>query len=208
MVTVFDPPHPTPPTPLELLQSKLQQLKLQQLPCSVPKAQFGESQAVIDSEATSLFTRPQDGAIPTGKPSTKVAGILDGNVIQATEKALLPMDQLPDKARQCNILSGLQHNSLIIVGKLADAWYCTIFMTGGEGVQVFDTNNSKVNVTGEAVLRKWRDNHGLWRVPVKGGANGEEANTIALTKQELIEVLHKVLTYHQLNKPFDTSMQA
>ena len=81
-------------------------------------------------------------------------------------------------------------------------------MTGGEGVQVFDTNNSKVNVTGEAVLRKWRDDHGLWRVPVKGGANGEEANTIALTKQELIEVFQKVLTYHQLNKPFDTSMQA
>ena len=63
-------------------------------------------------------------------------------------------------------------------------------------------------VEGEAVLRKWQDDHGLWRVPVKGGANGEEANTIAFTKQELIEVLHKVLTYHQLNKPFNTYMQA
>ena len=81
MTSVFDPPYPTPPTPLELLQSKLQQLKLQQLPCSGSKAQFGESQAVIESEATSLFTRPQDGAIPTGKPSTKVVGMSDGNAI-------------------------------------------------------------------------------------------------------------------------------
>ena len=42
------------------------------------------------------------------------------------------------------LLGFIYQNSLIIVGKLADAGYYTIFMPGGEGVQVFDTNKSKV----------------------------------------------------------------
>ena len=77
----------------------------------------------------------------------------DGTIIQATKKAMLPMTQLRKEARQYDILPGLQHNSLVSVGKLADAGYYTIFVPGGEGVQVFDENKSKVTVTGDAVLR-------------------------------------------------------
>ena len=106
----------------------------------------------------------------------------DGNLIQATEDAILPIDQLQDEARQCNILSGLQHNSLIIVGKLANAEYCTIFMPGGEGVQVFDTNKSKITMTGESVLKGWRDTHEMWKVPVKSGSDNEVTSIVALTK--------------------------
>ena len=39
-----------------------------------------------------------------------------------------------------DIIPGLQHNSLVSVGKIADAGYYTIFMPGGEGLQVFDAN--------------------------------------------------------------------
>ena len=61
-------------------------------------------------------------------------------------------------------------------------------MTGGKGVQVFDENNSKVTVTGEAVLGGWRDSHGLWPFPV-----GDESNSdIALTRKEPNESLNNV----------------
>ena len=61
-------------------------------------------------------------------------------------------------------------------------------MPGGKGVQVFVENKSNVTVTGDAVLRGWRDSHGLWRVPV-----GDESNAdIALTKKELNESLNNV----------------
>ena len=64
----------------------------------------------------------------------------------------------------------------------------TIFVPGGEVVQVFDENKSKVIVTGDAILRGWWDSHGLWRVPV-----GYESNAdIALNIKELNEILHNV----------------
>ena len=61
-------------------------------------------------------------------------------------------------------------------------------MSGGEGVQVFDANESKITVTGDAVLRGWRDNHGLWQVPV----GDESKSDIALTREELNKSLHNV----------------
>ena len=89
------------------------------------------NQAVLESVATTYFMQPQDGAIPTGEPSKKRVGMPDGTIIQATKKAMLPMTQLRKEARQYDILPGLQHNSLVSVGKLADAGYYTIFMPGG-----------------------------------------------------------------------------
>ena len=104
----------------------------------------------------------------------------DGTIIQATKKAMLPMTQFRKEARQCDILPGLQHNSLVSFGKLADAGYYTIFTPGGKGVQVFDENKLNLTVTGDAFLRRWRDSHGLWQVPV-----GDESNSdIALIRKE------------------------
>ena len=146
------------------------------------------NQAVLDSCTASFFMQPQDGATPTGEPSKKIVGMPDGTIIQATKKAILPMTQLSKEARQYDILPCLQHNSLVSVGKLADAGYYTIFMPGGKGVQVFDENKSNVTVTGDAVLRGWRDSHGLWRVPVGDDSNAD----ISLTRKELNESLHNV----------------
>jgi len=83
--------------------------------------------AVVDSGATGSFIRPQDGAIPTGVKSNKVVTMPTGNSTNASEEARLPMTQLNDQARECDILPGLKYNSLISVGKLAAAGYSTIF---------------------------------------------------------------------------------
>jgi hypothetical protein len=46
---------------------------------------------------------------------------------QATHTAILPFESLSDEARRADVLPGLRPNSLVSVGKLADADYTTIF---------------------------------------------------------------------------------
>ena len=75
---------------------------------------------------------------------------------------------------------------MVSVGKLADAGYCTIFMPGNQGVQVFNGNNVKINVSGDAVLRGWRDPQGLWRVPMDDG------DSVTLSQQQLEESVNNV----------------
>ena len=86
--------------------------------------------------------------------------------------------------------AGLQNKSLISVDRLADTGYYSIFMPGGEGVQVMDTNEAKVTINGDAVLRGGQDSHSLWGVQV----GGESSNNtdIALTEEELNEAIHNV----------------
>ena len=110
----------------------------------------------------------------------------NGQTISTSFKTLLLNTALNPKARQCDILPDLQHNSLVSVGKLSDAGYCTIFMPGNQGVQVIDGNTVKIHVSEEAVLREWRDPQGLWRVPLDDG------NSMPLSPQQLKESLNNV----------------
>ena len=90
-----------------------------------------------------------------------------GQTLSTSFKALQPNTALSPKAREYGILPGLQHKSLLVsFGKLSDAGYCTIFTPGNQGVHVIGGNNMKINVSGETVLRGWRDPQGLWRVPL------------------------------------------
>ena len=136
-------------------------------------------QSILDSGATGIFMRPHDGAIPTGEKSTKRVGMPDGRAIQASEKALLSWHKLGHNAIQCAILSGLKDNSLVSVGKLADAGYHTLFIPGGQGVQVFDANEVKVNISAESVLQGHRDDQGLWRVSI------DNKEDVSLSNDEL-----------------------
>ena len=163
-----DPDPPSPQRIIEKLKEELQMRKLLRLPTSAVKKIFGHN-AVLDSGATSSFIKPDGGDISTGQKSSKTVRMPNGQTLSTSFKALLPNKLLNPQARECDILPGLQHSSLVSVGKLADAGYCTIFMPGNQGVQVFNGNNVKVNVSGDAVLRGWRDPQGLWRVPMDDG---------------------------------------
>ena len=74
----------------------------------------------------------------------------------------------------------------VLENYIADAGYRTIFMPGNQGVQVFNGNNVKVNLSGDAVLRGWRDPQGLWRVPMDDGED------ITLSQQQLEESVNNV----------------
>ena len=110
----------------------------------------------------------------------------DGRAIEASAKALLPWHKLRQGARQCDILPGLQDNSLVSVGKLADAGYCTLFVPGGQGVQVFDAEKVNISISAESVLQWHQDKQGLWRVPID---NKEDAS---LNNDELAQAINNV----------------
>ena len=159
--------------------------KLLRLPTSSVKKIFGHN-AVLDSGATRSFIKPDGGAIPTGQPSFKKVRMPNGQTLNTSLNAPLPNKLLNPKARECDILPGLQHSSLVGVGKLVDAGYCTIFMPGNQGVQVLDGNTVKINVSGDAVLRGRRGHQGLWRVPMN------DENSVTLSQYQLEESINTV----------------
>ena len=125
----------------------------------------------------------------TGQPSNQKIRTPNCQTLNTSFKALLPNKMLKPKAMQCDILPGLQHNWLASVGKLSDAGYCTIFMPGNQGVPVIGGNNVKIHVSGEAVLRGWRDPQGLWRVPL------DDDNIMTLSPQRLCKWISQQQQY-------------
>ena len=89
------------------LRRKLQLRKLVRLPSKVLKQKFGHN-AILDSGATSSFIKPNGGAKSTGQPSNKEARMPNGQTLSTSFKAILPNTALNSKAREYDILPGLQ----------------------------------------------------------------------------------------------------
>jgi hypothetical protein len=121
------------------------------------------STMVLDSGATSHFVRLEE-KLPTTGTSQKVVMLPDGSSIQATHTTLLPFEELSLQARKADVLPGLRPNSLISVGKLADANYTTIFHPQGHGVTIHKKGSFKLRSLCMPVLQGWRDGKGLWRI--------------------------------------------
>lgn len=58
----------------------------------------------------------------------------------------------------------MRPNSLVSVGKLADADYTTVFHPRNESVTVHKGNSLKLHFLHNLVLQGWRDEKGLWRL--------------------------------------------
>jgi hypothetical protein len=68
-------------------------------------------------------------------PSQITVYLPDDSTLQATSKTQLPFELLSSEAREANILPGLT-KSLLIVHKMAENGYTTIFQPGDEGVTI------------------------------------------------------------------------
>jgi hypothetical protein len=84
------------------------------------------STMVLDSGTTSHFVSPEENLQIMGKPN-KVVALPNGLTINAMHTTELPLNALTSNARKAHVLPGLQPNSLVSVGKLADAGYTTVF---------------------------------------------------------------------------------
>ena len=135
----------------------------------------------VDSAATSNAYRPEDPHIKTGRKSKKIFQMPTGETTPATDEGLL-IHNVREPARTLDIVPDLTTQSLISVGKFADANYFTIF--DGEEVNIYDANNTKVTVSRNAILRGYRDHEsGLWRIPLVKKVTNNNTDTILVSKQ-------------------------
>ena len=97
-----------------------------------------------------------------------------------------------EKARALDILPELKHNSLLSVCKLADAGYTIIVHANDGGVTVHWADDIVIRVSKEAILKGWRDESGLWRVPIKNELNNQNTITLLLDRPCINEAANNV----------------
>ena len=105
-----------------------------------------------------------------------------GTTARTSNKALLINSKLNEQARELDILPELKENSLLSVCKLSDAGYTTIFHAGDGGVTVHWHDDIFIRIKKEAVLKGWRDESGLWRVPIKEKVENQNTDTLILQR--------------------------
>ena len=67
------------------------------------------------------------------------------------------------------------------MAKFVDADYMAVF--DKEKVEIFNTNNTKVEVTNGAILRGWRcKDTGLWRIPLTEKPTNNNMDTVIYSK--------------------------
>ena len=161
------------------------------------------STMIVDSGATSHFVRPEE-KLPITGTSHKVVMLPDGTSLQATHTALLPFESLSGKARNADVLPGLRPNSLISVGKLADADYTTIFHPRGDGEQCMKRTRSDYSHCENLFSKGGEMRMGC------GDSHMKHSRRTRSIKRELILTRMKgrqlYTTYHLQLKWFDTSM--
>ena len=120
--------------------------------------------------------------ILTDEPSNKVFHIPTITMVKASVNP--KMHHNPRKpVRMIDMVPVLQHNSLILISasKFVDANYIK-FLTPKE-VLIYDGNEVKLLVLGQAILPWWRFKmSGLWRVPLKPIIENEKYDTILLNR--------------------------
>jgi len=147
---------------------------------------------VIDSAATSSFWREEDEHIATDEASGKVVMMPTGITTNVSAKALHPNTRLNKQARELDILPEFKHNALLSVCKLSNAGYTTIFHPNDGGVTVHWADDIYIKVKKEAILQGWRDDSGLWRVPIKDKVVNQNTDTLLIDRLAISDAVHNV----------------
>jgi hypothetical protein len=99
---------------------------------------------------------------------------------------MLPFD-LRDTARIAELVPDIKANSLVSVGKLADAGYTTVFLPLAEGILIVDSKS------GDKVLEGWREESRskLWRLVTK-----TPSSTTMMGQSKTKVQVHKLMRKH------------
>ena len=120
--------------------------------------------AIADSAATSSCCPSRAKLASTGRVSTKSFEVPTGQVAKAGEERMLPHN-LREPANICHEVPAMQQDTLLSVPKLVDAGYTPLLTK--DGIEVYNTSDIKFVVSRDAVLRGWREESGLWRIPLE-----------------------------------------
>ena len=89
--------------------------------------------------------------------------------------------KLCNPAGDVHIVPSLQHFSLLIISKMADANYIAIY--NNDEVNFYDRNTVKIKVSEDAVLRGYKcPRTKLWRVPLMPNIINETNDTLILDR--------------------------
>jgi hypothetical protein len=123
------------------------------------------TQAMLDSGASKTLVNSRRGMQCTGL-SDKVVVTADGTEHPASHTNLLPTQALSKGAREAIVIPGMQQKALLSVGTLADNGYTTVFFSGQQGIQIYGTDDINISPNEPPSLQGWRDERGLWMVPI------------------------------------------
>ena len=160
---------------------KRQELEAEHAAFEAMLAEFQANMAILDSGTTLNLNKQSNGLQLTGPSAIDIA-VTMGKTSTTTHTALLPMSQLRMAARTTHILPTLTLTSLMSMKALADNGYVTIFHPRYKGVTVYDANDVLISAQQEALLRGYRDQHGLWRIPLVDKVQNVNKQTIALNR--------------------------
>jgi hypothetical protein len=123
--------------------------------------------AMLDSGAMINLIQSSDGFELTG-PSSKSVSTANGHIMKAMHTALLPLTQLNVGAREAIVIPEMSTQALMSIRQLADQGYTTVFHPYLQGATVHDNDSFKLVTNKSQLLQGWRDNGGLWTVPLAG----------------------------------------
>jgi hypothetical protein len=122
-------------------------------------------EAFLDSGASCTLIQSAQGMKLTGPSYCRVV-TAGGQVLEASNTALLPTTKLSVRAREGHVLEGLKPKALLSVKTLADNGYTTIFHPHDQGVTVHGLDDFELTLKSPALLQGWRKAGGLWTVPI------------------------------------------
>jgi hypothetical protein len=123
------------------------------------------TQAMLDSGASKMFVNSRRGLQLTG-PSDKVVVTAGGTKLHATNTGLLSTLALSKGAREAIVVPEMSQTALMSITMLANNGYTTVFLPGQEGMDIFRAKDVVISPTAPPALQGWRDNRGLWMVPI------------------------------------------
>jgi hypothetical protein len=130
---------------------------------------------VIYSRATSNFVREEMNLPKKGK-SNKEVFLPDNTKLQVSYKTKLPFEQLSNKAREADILPGL-NTPLVSINKMAEEGYNTVFHPGEEEVTVHKKGTITIAMTEPPILQGCKSKGAkLWAISAGNETKKEQAN--------------------------------
>jgi len=135
-------------------------------------------------------------------PSNKIVVTANGTELPESNTALLPTCALSKGAREAIVVQGMSQRALMSIAMLANNGYTTVFLPGYDGVNVFHANDVDISSIAPPALQGWRDNRGLWVVPVTDettiGQNIDVAETAmsmydSPNTKEVVRFLHAAM---------------
>ncbi len=128
---------------------------------------------VINSGATSNFVLEEMNLPKKGK-SNKEVYLPDNTKLQASYKTKIPFKQLTNKAREADILPGLE-TPLVSVNKLAKEGYTTVFHPQETGVTIHEPGTITITMTKPPVLQGCKSRGAkLWTVSTENKTRKEQ----------------------------------